>query len=180
VLNCNEIKLIDNTLKLNECMGLNKDLISVEFSNKNRVKPIGLILSFLLMLAVAGLASFYLWFSHFNKSIEVSLWLYFIFISTFFYFGGFYYIEMDLNSSRIDIKYYNLFPLWRQYKRIILPVEKIKYLKVRFGLGFVGAGLVICGRIKGRLATYPTVGLSACSRSQIRELKQYAAQFQKK
>ncbi len=157
----------------------NNDLKNVKFSNKSRIKPIGLFLSFLLMLAIAGLASFYLWFSYLNKSIEVSLWLYFIFIATFFYFGGFCYVEVDLSLARLDIKYYNLFPLWRQYKRILLPVDKLKSLKVRSGLGFVGVSLVICGRIKGRLATFPTVGLSACSKQQKNELKMFAVELKK-
>jgi len=129
------------------------------------------------MLAVAGLASFYLWFSHLGKAIEVALWLYFIFISTFFYFGGFCYVEVELNAARIDIKYYNLFPFWRQYKRIMLPVEKVKSLRVRSGLRFVGVGLEISARVKGRLATYPSVGLSACSRQQVKELKSFSSQF---
>ena len=166
-------------LKQTGVMNEIQDVMNVKFSNKNRVKPIGLLLSFLLMLAVAGLACFYLWFSHLSKSGEAALWLYFIFISVFFYFGGFCYVEVDLSPARLDVKYYNLFPFWRQYKRILLPADKLKFLKVRGGLGFAGAGLLICGRIKGRLATYPTVGLSACSRKQINELKMFAVELQK-
>jgi len=151
--------------------------MSVKFNNKNRVKPIGLLLSFLLMLAVAGLASYYLWFNHLNKTIEASLWMYFVFISTFFYFGGFCYVEVEISSKTFDVKYYNLFPFWRQYKRILLPLDKVKHIKVRSGLCFVGSGILISGRIKGRLATYPTVGLSACTAKQRKQLKQFALEL---
>ena len=153
--------------------------MTIKFSNKNRVKPIGLFLSFLMMISVAGLASYYLWFSELGKSVEVALWLYFIFVSVFFYFGGYYYVEVEIGAAKVDVKYYNLFPFWRQYKRIMIPLDKLKYVKVRSGFGSFGASLVICGRLKGRIAMYPTVGLNACKREQVQLLKEFSKKYPK-
>lgn len=151
----------------------------VKFNNSNRAKKISTVLRIVVMLAIVPIGLNYLWFETADKMLEMWLWLFLIVVVVAYYLGGFYYVEVDATAVRLDVKYYNLFPFWREYKRIIIPIERLKYVKVRKGLGSLGAGLLICGRIKGRVAMFPTVGLSACSQQQILDLKQYATTVSK-
>ncbi|TRX70855.1 hypothetical protein [Carboxylicivirga sp. M1479] len=153
--------------------------MEIRFDNKKRAKSISNVLSLVVMLVILAIGLNYLWFETTDKAIEVSLWLALVVIIVLYYIGGFCYVEFMGNDSKLEVKYYNLFPFWREYKRIVLPIERLKSMKVRAGLGILGRGLSIYGRISGRLAMFPTVGLSALSKSQLDELKQYAASVSK-
>ncbi|MBS2210484.1 hypothetical protein KEM09_03680 [Carboxylicivirga mesophila] len=154
--------------------------MTIKFDNKDRAKKVSNVLRIIVMLAIVPIGINYLWIETTDKMVEMFMWLFLIVIIALYYTGGFCYVEVDASPAKLDVKYYNLFPFWREYKRIVIPVERIKYVKVRKGLGRFGAGLLICGRIKGRLAMFPSVGLSACSQKQIEELKVYAASFSNK
>ncbi|MBR8537559.1 hypothetical protein KDU71_18460 [Carboxylicivirga sediminis] len=154
--------------------------MTIKFDNKGRAKKVSNVLRIIVMLAIVPIGVNYLWIETTDKMVEMFMWLFLIVIIALYYTGGFCYVEVDVTPAKLDVKYYNLFPFWREYKRIVIPVERIKYVKVRRGLGRFGAGLLICGRIKGRLAMFPSVGLSACSQKQIEELKVYAASFSDK
>ncbi|MBK3517649.1 hypothetical protein [Carboxylicivirga marina] len=149
--------------------------MTIKFDNKNRAKRISTTLRIIVMIAIVAIGANYLWFETRDKTIEMLLWIFLIAIVVLYYIGGFCYVEVEGDQSKLDVKYYNLFPFWREYKRIMIPVDRIKYVKVRGGLGIVGAGLLICGRIKGRIAMFPTVGLSAVDKKQLIELRRYAA-----
>lgn len=153
--------------------------MTVKFDNKKRAKEVSTVLRIIVMLAIVPIGVNYLWIETTDKMIEMVMWLFLIVIIALYYMGGFCYIELEATAAKLDVKYYNLFPFWREYKRIVIPVERIRYVKVRKGLGSFGAGLLICGRIKGRIAMFPTVGLSACGQKQIQELKDYAAAVSK-
>lgn len=132
-----------------------------------------------MMLAIVPIGLYYLSYQGHNKMLEMGIWLVLIVVVVLYYIGGYCYVDVEITKAKVDIKFYNLFPFWREYRRIVLPIEKLKYIKVRSGLGFIGASLLVCGRIKGRLAMFPTVGLSACSQQQINELKKYANEISK-
>ena len=59
----------------------------------------------------------------------------------------------------------------REYKRILLPLTKIKRIKVTNGIGALGAKLVVYAKANGFETKYPSVALSACSLSQIKAIK---------
>ncbi|WP_439184022.1 hypothetical protein [Carboxylicivirga taeanensis] len=153
--------------------------MTLKFNNRTRAKKYSTVLRIIVMLAILPIGLNYLWIETSDKFVEMAIWLFLIFIIAMYYLSGFCYVEAEATPQKLDVKYYNLFPFWREYKRIVIPVERIKYVKVRGGLGSFGAGLLICGRIKGRIAMFPTVGLSACSKKQIQELKDYAATVSK-
>lgn len=149
--------------------------MTLKFDNKDKAKKVSTFLRIIVMLAIVPIAVNYLWIETNNKMIEMALWLFLIVIIVLYYIGGFCYVEVEANELKLDVKYYNLFPFWREYKRIVIPVERIKYVKVRKGIGILGVGLLICGRIKGRLAVFPRVGLSAVDKINVEELRKYAA-----
>ncbi len=153
--------------------------MTLKFDNSKRAKKITTILRVIVMLAIVPIGLNYLWFETTDKMLEMWMWLFLIFVIVAYYLGGFCYVEVDATEVKLEVKYYNLFPFWREYKRIVIPIERLKYVKVRKGLASLGSGLVICGRIKGRVAMFPTVGLSACTKQQIEELNAYAATVSK-
>ncbi|WP_430813246.1 hypothetical protein [Carboxylicivirga sp. RSCT41] len=153
--------------------------MTVKFDNKEKARKVSTFLRILVMLTIVPIAVNYLWIETNDKMVEMILWLFLIVVVVLYYIGGFCYVEVECNASKLDVKYYNLFPFWREYKRIIIPVERIKYVKVKNGLGILGSGLLICGRIKGRIAVFPRVGLSAVGKAHIEELRKYATAITK-
>lgn len=153
--------------------------MTVLFNNKNQVGPWGLFLTFLFILALGLLGGYYLMVDVRKQSLELASWGFFLLSGLLFYFGGFCYVDMDLSPQKIDIKFYKLFPLGRQYKRILIPVEKVNKIKLVKGLGPIGRKLVIRGAIKGQQALFPAVGLAACNVKQIKELTLFIDNFNK-
>ncbi len=153
--------------------------MDIKFDNKKEARRVSTILRILVMLAIVPIGINYLWIETSDKMVEMAIWLFLIIVIALYYTGGFCYVEVEGNAAKLDVKYYSLFPFWREYKRIVIPVDRIKSVKVRAGLGNVGAALLICGRIKGRIATFPAVGLSACHKQHISALKEYAAHLSK-
>lgn len=149
----------------------------VKFNNKKQVSPWGLFLSFLFMVSLALLGSYYIFLETRIQPLEVGLWLFFLASVILFYFGGFCYVDVDLSLQKIDVKYYKLFPFGRQYKRILLPLDKIKSIKIGKGIGPIGRRFIINGVVKGKLALYPSVGLAACSAKQVKELEAFITEF---
>lgn len=152
-------------------------MMKLKFDNKEKAKRLSTVLRILVLLAIVPIGINYLWLETSDKMIEMLIWLFLILVIVLYYLGGFCYVEVEGNERLLDVKYYNLFPFWREYKRIVLPHERIKYVKVRRGIGVLGSGLIICGRVKGRIAMFPTVGLSACNKKDIELLKSYANQI---
>lgn len=153
--------------------------MKVQFNNKKQVASWGVFLTFLFIAALSLLGGYYLLVEVRQQSIELILWGFFLVTGLVFYFGGFCYVDVDLSPQKIDVKFYKLFPLGRQYKRILLPMEKLKKMKVVGGLGVVGRRLLIEGSLKGRKALFPSVGLAACNRKQIKEITSFVESINK-
>nr|WP_319401443.1 hypothetical protein [uncultured Carboxylicivirga sp.] len=147
--------------------------MSTIFNNKKQVGSRSIWLTLLVLIALGLVAGYYLLVDNRDTNWEFGLWAFLVVTLLFFYFGGFYYVEANLTAEKIDIKYYNLFPFGRQYKRILVPTDKVKKIKVKNGLGNLGRKLVIEGVIQGRYALFPSVGLSACNKEQIQELRKF-------
>jgi len=153
--------------------------MTLKIDNKEKAKRVSTLLRVLVMVAIVPIGLNYLWVETTDKMVEMAMWLFLIIVIVLYYLGGYCYVEVEGNERLLDIKYYNLFPFWREYKRIVLPIERIKYVKVSKGLGFIGAGLQVCGRVKGRMAIFPSVGLSACDKTMVNELKNYVSEVSK-
>lgn len=153
--------------------------MQVKFNNKKQVSGWGVFLTLLALLAVGMLGSYYLLVDNRIQSVELGLWAFFLIVAVLYSFGGFAYVDMDLNDQKVDIKFYKLLPIGRQYKRIMLPVNKVKSIKVKNGLGVIGRRLDVTGRLKGREALFPSVGLAACNKGQIQQLKKYTELLKK-
>nr|WP_321405548.1 hypothetical protein [uncultured Carboxylicivirga sp.] len=147
--------------------------MTIKFNNKKQVGLRGMILALMVLIALGLVAGNYLIIEPRNITLELILWGVLLVAIAVYYFGGFYYVDVELTAEKIDIKFYRLFPFGRQYKRILIPVEKVKKIKLSKGLGGLGRSLKIEGSIQGRHAIFPSVGIAACDKTQINELKKY-------
>ena len=154
--------------------------MQVKFNNKKQVSGWGLFLTLLALVAMGMLGSYYLFVDNRIQSIELSLWAFFIVIALLYTYGGFAYLDVDLTEEKVDVKFYKLIPIGRAYKRIMLPVNKIQSIKVANGIGVIGRRLVVTGRLKGRTALFPSVGLAACNKEQVEQLRKYTELLDKK
>lgn len=145
--------------------------MDIHFNNKNQVGSWSLYLALLVLIALGAVAANYLLIEVRNQTLDISLWGFLVFSVVLFYFGGFNYVDIALSAEKVDVKFYNLFPLGRQYNRILVPTEKIKKIKVNKGLGIIGRKLKIEGTIQGRHALFPSVGLAACTRQQLQQIQ---------
>ncbi len=139
-------------------------------SNKKQVKSIGLALGFLLLVVTSALASYYFFREQQMLNLEIALWISFVLVVVLFKWGGFCYVEVEIDNTNVDVKYYDLFPIGRKFKRILIPIAKISQVKIAPGLAFIGRRLVITRKSKGHKIAYPAVGLAAFNNDQMNRL----------
>ena len=139
-------------------------------NNKNQVKSTGLILGFLLLVVTAALGGYYFLREQQLISLEVTLWLCFVLVGVLFKWGGFCYVEVAIEKNNLDVKYYDLFPIGRKYKRILIPTKKISQAKIAPGFFSIGRRLILTRKSKGQQINYPAVGLAAYNKEQVDKL----------
>jgi len=139
-------------------------------NNKKQVKSKGLILGFVLMVATAALAGYYFFREQQFLGLEIFLWLSFVLVVALFKWGGFCYVEVEIEKNNLDVKYYNLFPIGRKYERILIPTKKISQVKIAPGILSIGRRLILTRKSKGQQINYPAVGLAAFNKGQVDKL----------
>ncbi len=144
---------------------------NIHLNNKKTASGTGMLMALLTVLALGMLVVFYLFLPTDNLVLHISLWVFLVLVLLVFNLGGFCYVDLSTENASLDIKYYNLFPFGRKYKRILLPLTKIETLKITSGLGTIGRKLVVVAKNNGQAAKYPKVGLAACDTAYIIELK---------
>ncbi len=150
-------------------MSVSKENVSI--ANQSRAKVMGVVLTLACLVSMVLLAVYHMYFDRHSTTLALSLWGVMLGLIVLFYAGGFYFVDVKVDNVSVDIKYYSLFPIGREYKRILLPLTKIKRIKVTNGIGALGAKLVVYAKANGFETKYPSVALSACSLSQIKAIK---------
>ncbi len=80
-------------------------------------------------------------------------------------FGGYHYMDIEITSHEADIKYYRIFPVGRQYKRVKIKGSQLHKIHVNNGFLGIGANLHLFVNTKKGKAKYPFIGLAAISPS---------------
>src|SRR5690554_1057949 len=81
-------------------------------------------------------------------------------IALIFGWGGFYYLEISSDKEAFTIKYFNLFPMGREYKAMRLPLSRYEE---------TGHGV----------ARYPALGLTALSAAEREEIIRFFKKMEK-
>ncbi len=89
-----------------------------------------------------------------------------------FYTGGFFYLRAEKKEDVLEIKYYNLFPVGRMFQAMQVPLKQFHHYEIKNSFGGWFKWLVIFQEMRGGVAKFPNVGLSAVSRSTLKELEE--------
>ncbi|MFO8000671.1 MAG: hypothetical protein R6U46_05460 [Marinilabilia sp.] len=95
-------------------------------------------------------------------------------IALFFYLGGYYYIQAEVeNNKNLMIKYYNLFPVGRQFKAFKVPLQQFHHHEIKHGTAGLTSWLVLYQKMQGGIAKYPAIGLSAFGEKGRKEISEF-------
>jgi len=94
-------------------------------------------------------------------------------IAIVFAMGGFHYVEIETDSDLLRVKYFNLFPIGRDYKR--LQVQWSRYHGHELRRSFLGmvTFLHLYEQTARGVARYPAFGLSAMKKSEREAIVQF-------
>jgi len=97
----------------------------------------------------------------------------------FFYFGGFYYIQIEVESNKyLMVKHYNLFPIGRKFKAFKIPLGQIHHHEIKTRLAGLTHWLIIYQKMQGGIAKYPAVGLTAAGSKGRAEIDEYLSKLE--
>lgn len=97
----------------------------------------------------------------------------------FFYLGGFYYIQVEVDSNKyLMVKHYNLFPIGRKFKAFKIPLGQIHHHEIKSRLAGLTHWLIIYQSMQGGIAKYPAVGLSAAGPKGRTEIDEYLSKLE--
>ncbi|MGQ1890311.1 hypothetical protein ACT29H_07690 [Thermophagus sp. OGC60D27] len=98
---------------------------------------------------------------------------------SFFYLGGFFYIQIEVeNNKNLMVKHYNLFPIGRKFKAFKIPLQQVHRHEIKGQLWGLIHWLTIYQKMKGGIAKYPAVGLSATSKKERTEINNYLSSLE--
>jgi hypothetical protein len=101
--------------------------------------------------------------------------------AVFFYMGGYYYIQIEVNDNKnLIVKYYNLFPVGRKFKAFKVPLKQFHHHEIRHGADGITFWLVLFQSMQGGIAKYPAVGLSAAGKSGREEIGEFLEKLSKR
>jgi hypothetical protein len=94
---------------------------------------------------------------------QIALGAMVLLIAVYFAIGGFHYIEIESEKDLFRIKYFNLFPMGREYKSIQIPRSRYRKHEVKPSFNGLFHHLFIYEQTASGLARYPSIGFSALS-----------------
>ena len=125
----------------------------------------------IIWLVIATITAFLLFFDFgYGYLFPVILCSLLIIITLLYGIGGFYYVDINVDNSVLNLKNYNLFPLGRKYKMYRIPINRLSNVKVKKYLGGLFSFINIYERSKKGESKYPAVGISAMTASQRKQL----------
>ncbi len=89
-----------------------------------------------------------------------------------FYTGGFFFIRAEKKESVLEIKYYNLFPVGRKFQAMQVPLKQFHHYEIKESFGGWFRWMILFQEMRGGIAKFPRVGLSAVGRSTLKELEE--------
>jgi hypothetical protein len=94
--------------------------------------------------------------------------------------GGYHYVEFETDKEFIRIKYFNLFPVGREYKAVQIPWSRYHKHEITTSLGGMFSFIHIYEETGRGMARYPGVGLTAMTREEKTQLLQFFEKITRK
>ena len=100
-------------------------------------------------------------------------------IALIFGLGCFYYLEISSDKEAFTIKYFNLFPMGREYKAMRLPFSRYRKHEVSTKWGGLFHYLSLYEETGHGVARYPALGLTALSAAEREEIIRFFKKMEK-
>ncbi len=110
---------------------------------------------------------------------QVALGALVVLIAVFFANGGFHYIEIESEKDLFRIKYFNLFPMGREYKSIQIPWSRYRKHEIKPSFNGLFHHLYVYEQTGGGLARYPSIGFSALSADERKKILTFFKKMEK-
>jgi len=114
-----------------------------------------------------------------HSVIKIILGSLVILLAVFFANGGFFYLEIETEKDLFRIKYFNLFPMGREYKTIQIPWTRYRKHEIKSSFNGLFHRLYIYEQTGAGLARYPSIGLSALSSEEREKLHIFLKKMEK-
>src|SRR5690606_15738851 len=112
-------------------------------------------------------------------AVQVALGALVVLIAVFFANGGYHYIEIESEKDLFRIKYFNLFPMGREYKSIQIPWSRYRKHEVKSSFKGLFHRLFIYEQTGGGMARYPSIGFSALSTGERKKILTFFKKMEK-
>jgi len=140
----------------------------MEFSNQKRTKKIKRIFNLTgILIVVIGLA--FLWLKM-DIPFMIMIGIFAAFIG-FAQYANLCYFYLSTNNGKILIRFFQVISIMKkEYESIEFPQKALISFKIEKSMGFADLDIVI--KTKRGMAEYPTISLSALSKSEIEQKRQ--------
>ena len=105
-----------------------------------------------------------------HPAIQIALGLLILLIAIIFATGGFHYLEIEPKDDLISIKYFNLFPIGREFKSLQIPYKRFSHIKTKNTFGGLFRYFYLYEQTSRGLARYPKIGLTSLSKTERNEI----------
>ncbi|GAO28097.1 hypothetical protein [Geofilum rubicundum] len=110
---------------------------------------------------------------------QIALGVLVVLIAVFFASGGYHYIEIESEKDLFRIKYFNLFPMGREYKSIQIPWSRYRKHEIKPSFNGLFHHLYIYEQTRGGLARYPAIGFSALNAAEREKILTFLKKMEK-
>ncbi len=110
---------------------------------------------------------------------QIALGALVVLIAVFFASGGYHYIEIESEKDLFRIKYFNLFPMGREYKSVQIPLSRYRKHEVKRSFNGLFHHLYLFEQTRGGLARYPSIGFSALNASEREKILTFLKKMEK-
>ena len=136
--------------------------------NAGKIRLAYLSIPFLFVLFLAVSLSLE-WFDGFKYLFIVAgLFFLIIFFIRSFHFK---YVKFFYEKGKLNFKFHGLGPLGKEFKIIELSVNKFYKFEIEYSFFDLKRNIILYQKLKGKIAKYPPISLSAMSRKDIDEMQ---------
>jgi hypothetical protein len=99
----------------------------------------------------------------------------------FFYVGGYYFLQIEVKEDKeLMVKYYNLFPAGRKFRAFKIPLQQLHHHEIEYKTGGLTPWLILYQNMKGGIAKYPPLGLSATTKKERHKIVEFLKKLEKR
>ena len=140
-------------------------------NNKTSIRKVNFFFAFSQIIAIFTFVITMLLKIEYGGIIGLSGLMLFLVLFFSNWFGGFYYVEVEVeNNSILKIKHYKLVPFRKKFKMFQIPFKRLHKVEVKKYLFGIFTFMYVYENSKKGIARYPGVGFSAFPKSELKKV----------